>query len=108
MIERYSHSFEGFRAVLESGEWKLGLLGYNTRFSALTEMERHLCSDEAFVLLEGEAVLHTDTEEQKMEPLIVYNVPKGVWHHLVLDRDAKILVVENRDTSKENTEKRYL
>jgi quercetin dioxygenase-like cupin family protein len=94
--------------VLESGEWKIGLLGYNVRFSALTEMERHLHSDEAFVLLEGDATLYTDTEKQKMEPLIVYNIPKGVWHHVVADRNARILVVENRDTSKENTEKRYL
>ena len=108
MIEVYSHSFEGFRAVMESGEWKIGLLGYSERFSALTEMERHLLSDEAFVLLDGEATLYANEEKLCMKPYAVYNIPKGVWHHIVLDRDAKVLIVENRDTSKENTEKRYL
>ena len=74
MIEIYSHSFEGFLSVLESDEWKIGLLGYNERFSALGEMERHLLTDEAFVLLDGSAVLHTDDQRLELELFKVYNV----------------------------------
>lgn len=107
-VEIYSHSFDGFRVMLESGEWKIGLLGYNERFSAFTEMEKHLLTDEVFVLLEGEATLYTDTEQCVMERLKVYNIPKGVWHHIVVSRETKVLVVENRNTSKDNTEKKSL
>ena len=40
-----------------------------------------------------------------MENGIVYNVPKCEWHHIVVSEDALVMVVENSDTSKENTEK---
>lgn len=107
MIEVFTHNFEGFAAVFESGEWKMGLLGYSERFAKLAEMERHLLTDEAFVLLDGSATLHTDSESVEMEKHKVYNVPAGVWHHITLSPDGKVLVVENRNTSRNNTEKRY-
>ena len=37
----------------------------------------------------------------------IYTVPVGVWHHIVVSADANVVVVENRNTSKENTEKKY-
>ncbi|UKI14143.1 MAG: hypothetical protein L6V85_08545 [Clostridiales bacterium] len=33
-----------------------------------------------------------------------YNVPKGVWHCVFMSKDAKILIIENDDTSVENGE----
>ena len=57
MIEISSHIGEGFAIAVESGEWKIGLLRYCERFSKLSEMERHLEADEAFVLLAGSATL---------------------------------------------------
>ena len=107
MIEILTHDFNGFSAVLESGAWKLGLLGYSERFSRFCEMERHLLTDEAFVLLDGEATLHTESGAVQMKKFTVYNVPAGVWHHITVSRDGKVMVVENRNTSRENTEKRY-
>ena len=107
MIEVYTHNYDGFAAVFESGEWKLGLLGYSERFARLAEMERHLLTDEVFVLLDGEATLHTESEDVQMEKLKVYNVPAGEWHHITVSRNGKVLVAENRNTSRENTEKRY-
>ncbi len=107
MIEIFTHNYEGFAAVFESGEWKLGLLGYSERFANFSEMERHLLTDEAFVLLDGEATLHTESESVSMEKLKVYNIPAGVWHHITVSPDGKVLVVENRNTARENTEKRY-
>ena len=40
-----------------------------------------------------------------MESGIIYNVPKGEWHHIVVSEDALVMVVEDSDTSKENTER---
>ena len=107
MIKVFSHASDGFKVAVESGEWKVGVLRYNQRFSRLGEMERHMLTDEVFVLVSGSATLYTDSEEKKMEPGTVYTVPAAVWHHIVVSEDATVLVVENRNTSIENTEKKY-
>ena len=36
----------------------------------------------------------------------VYTMEQGEWHHVLLSRDAKVLVVENADTGPGNTEYR--
>ena len=107
MIEIAAHRGEGFSVMSEFGEWKIGMLRHSERFSRLGEMERHMLTDEAFVLLSGEATLYTDKEELSMQKETVYTVPVGVWHHIVVNEDACVLVVENRSTSKENTQKKY-
>lgn len=108
MIQIGVHTDAGFRVMVESGEWKVGMLRYNERFSHLGEMERHLLTDEVFVLLSGSATLYTPNERVNMDVGTVYNVPAAVWHHIVVSEDACVLVVENRNTSRENTEKKYL
>ncbi|MBE6576830.1 MAG: cupin domain-containing protein [Ruminococcaceae bacterium] len=108
MIEQYSYTDEGWNVLMESGEWKIGMLRHNERFSKFSELEIHMLTDEAFVLLAGSATLNTDSEQVEMKPLTVYNIPAGVWHHIVVSEDASVLVVENRNTSKENTKKKYL
>ena len=107
MIKVFSHASDGFKVAVESGEWKVGVLRYNQRFSRLGEMERHMLTDEVFVLITGTATLYTDWEAVAMESGLVYTVPQGVWHHIVVSEDATVLVVENRNTSIENTEKKY-
>ena len=107
MINVGVHTDAGFKVMVESGEWKVGMLRYNERFSRLGEMERHMLTDEVFVLLSGSATLYTDIEEKRMEQGVVYTIPATVWHHIVVSEDATVLVVENRNTSIENTEKKY-
>ena len=107
MIRIGVHTDGGFKVMVESGEWKVGMLRYNERFSRLGEMERHLLTDEVFILLSGSATLYTDGETIKMEVGTVYTVPQEVWHHIVVSEDASVVVVENRNTSIENSEKKY-
>ena len=107
MIEVTAHTAEGFKVMAECGDWKVGMLRYSERFSRLGEMERHLLTDEVFVLVSGKATLYTESEAVEMEQGPVYTVPVGVWHHIVVSEDANVIVVENRNTSIENTEKRY-
>ena len=107
MIRVGIHRDAGFKVMVESGEWKVGMLCYNERFSRLGEMERHMLTDAVFVLVSGKATLYTDSEVVGMETNTVYTVPVGVWHHIVVSEDATVIVVENRNTSIENTEKRY-
>jgi ureidoglycolate hydrolase len=80
---------------------------------AVTHMERHVATDEAFVLLSGGAMLLTRVEGGEvaftdLEPKTIYNVPRGVWHALVATRDSSLLIVEDRDTHLRDTEIRAL
>ncbi len=107
MIQVGVHTDEGFKVMVESGQWKVGMLHYNERFSKLGEMERHMLTDEVFILISGNATLYTDEETLKMYIGTVYTVPAAVWHHIVVSEDAGVIVVENRNTSIANTEKKY-
>lgn len=104
MIEKYTFNGNDFKSVLQFEGWKIGLLRYSERFSSFKVLERHLLTDEAFILLLGSAVLYTETEQIEMEKGVVYNVPKGEYHHIVVSEDATVMVVENSNTSKDNTE----
>ena len=106
-IKVFEHFSEGFKVAAEYGEWKVGMLHYNERFSRFGEMERHMLTDEVFVLVSGRATLYTDSEAVEMEQGSVYTVPAAVWHHIVVSEEATVIVVENRNTSIENTEKKY-
>ena len=95
-----------WQVAVETDRWKVAYLGYCERFGSLTGMERHLETDEVFVLLRGQATLYVEESCEEMERGIVYNVKKGEWHHIVVSPDAAVLVIENSDTTPDNTEKR--
>ena len=98
---------EDFKVMVKSDGWKIGFLRYSERFSHFGVLERHLQTEESFILLEGSATLYENHEPVEMEKCKVYNVKRGLWHHIVVSRDATVLVIENSDTSKENTERKY-
>ena len=75
MIEKYTYSGEDFSVVMEYEGWKIGFLRYSERFSRFEQLERHLETDEAFVLISGEATLYTESEVCKMKKCFVYNIP---------------------------------
>jgi ureidoglycolate hydrolase len=105
---------EGMQRVVESGEWVIGIKNYklaNDR-EHFDYVEKHLLTDEAFVLLKGECTLlidvsasndHTDIRPLKMEAEKVYCVHKGIWHNMVMSKDAKLILVENSNTSSTNS-----
>ena len=39
----------------------------------------------------------------EMEPHKLYNIRKGFWHNHVLDEDGEVLIVENRNTTDDNS-----
>ncbi len=107
--------FDGtdFQAVYQTDGWKIGLLRYSKRFASLCVLERHLKTPEIFVLLTGSAVLYEKQENGRinsteMQKNTVYEIESGQWHHITVSRDATVLVVENGDTCRENTEKAVL
>jgi ureidoglycolate hydrolase len=105
---------EGYKPLVDYGVWRVAILNYidDLQPDHINEMERHTETDEVFVLIHGRAVLlvggrqtHVDgIYPQVMEFGKIYNVKRNVWHTILLSRDASVLLVENRNTSRLNSE----
>ena len=113
-VEITQHNSDGYKALVHYGDWRVAILNKNEQATVegLSYLEGHMETDEVFVLLDGEAVLLTagsgDSPEEalralKMEKNKLFNVKKAVWHAVLMSNDAKILIVEDRDTAPENT-----
>lgn len=107
-LDIFEYSGDGYSRVVSGSKWTVASLNYASRFDErnIVDLERHNLTDETFVLLSGSATLIVgdDAERILMEPLKIYNVRAGAWHNIVVSPDARVLVVENADTSKDNTE----
>ena len=106
MIDTFRYTGEGFQTLKILEGWKIGYLRYCERFSKCAEMERHLETNEVFILLEGSATIYTEDEICPMENHVLYSIRKGEWHHIVVSEDATVLVMENSNTSAANTHKK--
>lgn len=104
----------GFHPVFVSETWKTAIFNSASQWKEenIRYLQKHLLTDEVFVLLEGNCTLILSDEEfpektyrVKMEPGKVYNIPRGVWHSHILGEHTKVLVVENSNTTKENSPK---
>ena len=99
-------------------KWQVAQLNYvqGQGPDDIRSIEAHNQTDEVFVLTAGRALLITADrqgdnvafEMHPMEQRVVYNVPQGVWHNIVLDGDTEILIVENADTHLNDCEYYYL
>jgi hypothetical protein len=98
---------------MKFGAWRVAMnrAAATGKITKDTKLGRHLCTDEVFVLLEGAAAMlvaeGTDAPENiravKMIPHRLYNVRQGAFHQLVPTQGARLLIVENEDTSGENS-----
>ena len=113
-LEIYKWGGEGFKLLVTYGEWLVALMNWEQRFdlSAVGKVERHNETDEVFVLIEGRSILYVIEKEKlrsvDMEPAVIYNVAAGTWHNVVGTKETKWLIVENNNTSYNNTEFRQL
>ena len=110
-IEIFEYDGEGYNSTMNFESWRVAIANFGDHFDRdkYTYLERHMLTDEVFVLLTGEAILVTSKEfsETPMEQGKLYNIKKGVWHALLMNKDAKVLIVENHNTSRENSEYYY-
>ncbi|MBO5303329.1 MAG: hypothetical protein J6A92_04710 [Lachnospiraceae bacterium] len=102
-----------YKPLVEYENWRVAVLAYceNTTPKKILTMQKHEETDEVFVLVRGKATLITagDREEPdeisftELKPYKVYTVKKGFWHNHVLDKEGVVLIVENADTSDDNS-----
>ncbi|MDD2464263.1 MAG: hypothetical protein PHI97_09715 [Desulfobulbus sp.] len=113
LLEIHLHDGPGYKPLVDFATWRVAILNFSEDLLPhnLTRVQRHNQTDEVFVLLEGRCILFvgegtetaTRIHAQPLVPGQVYNVRQAVWHTHTLSRDAKVLVVENRDTTYENS-----
>ena len=98
------HTFEG---------WKVAFITCAKQYGELKLVKRHTQTDEVFILVKGEAKLFTADGDEPLVTTVLekeklYIVQKNTWHHLKVSEDGLLIVVENGDTTKENTESKEI
>ena len=117
LLEVSSHDGAGYAPVVDFGAWRVALMNRSDDCATggLARMERHNETDEVFVLLEGSAILFVGEPAENgsgigrihacpMERSKLYNVRRSAWHACALSGEAKVLIVENRDTTEANSD----
>lgn len=112
-IEVREYREPGYAPVIDFESWRVAILNDidELEIPNLKTMQKHLQSDEVFVLLKGHVTLFTagngenvgKIEKTDLEPGKCYNVKKGVWHTHTLAENSSVLIVENRDTCDDNS-----
>ncbi len=108
-------SFEQkYQPVLDFEGWRVAMLRHmpETDYKQLSKMERHLQTNEVFILSEGSAHLIIGENGKSpgkmfifpMRKNVAYNLKKEVWHHVLMSEDAHIILFERTDTTVENTD----
>lgn len=107
-LEILENNENGYHPLMSFGAWRVAVANPCDKWvdGKITFMERHLGTDEVFVLLKGNAALYIGEAREKipMEIGKVYNVKLGTWHNLCMEEGSQVLIVENDDTGKQNTE----
>jgi ureidoglycolate hydrolase len=103
----------GYQPVIDFETWRVAILNYLEEIhpERISFMERHNETDEVFVLIKGEGLLFLGEGDQRIEKIHsqimefgkIYNVKRSTWHTVVLSRDGSVLIVENRNTSRDNS-----
>ena len=105
-LDIIDYTGKGYEPAMVFESWRVAFLNYDTRFDKITKLERHMVTDEVFMLLEGEATLFIGLEKIPvvMEKHKIYNVKKEIWHNIKVSKDAKVFIVENDNTTYDNSE----
>lgn len=113
LLEIREHADPGYAPLVDYGSWRVAILNYDKKLlpENIEAMQRHDETDEVFVLLKGRCILFigegnhavTAIYAVDMKPQKIYNVKKSVWHTHTLSPDAAVLIVENRDTTYDNS-----
>lgn len=114
LLEIKEYDGLGYKPLIDYGTWRVAFLRYIDELipDRIEKLERHVETDEVFVLLQGQAVLFLGEGDEEIKHLHsqnlvigkLYNVKRNAWHTCVLSKDATIMLVENQDTGDANTD----
>jgi len=113
-IADYEFAGEGMQRVFENEKWTVGIKNWKPAndITGIDCLERHNKTDELFVLTEGSCTLVYANETEKglefgavkMVPGKVFNIPASLWHNTITQKDTKMILIEDSNTSMENSD----
>ncbi|MCZ2126218.1 MAG: hypothetical protein LC099_00400 [Anaerolineales bacterium] len=113
LIEVREHNGADYQPLVDYQSWRVARMNYTADLTPdkINRMQKHTETDEVFVLMSGRCILFLGEGEETitkvhavdMELYKVYNVKRGAWHSHTFSEDARVLIVENRDTVAENS-----
>ena len=113
LVEILRHDGPDYKPLVDFESWRVAILNDHEKFrrETTTYLERHNQTDEVFVLLEGDSYLYIGDGDDSpgeirllhMEKCKLYNVKKGVWHNVLASPGTSLLIVENANTSRDNS-----
>ena len=106
-----TNSIHGFQDAYANTSWRISHARYDARTNDIATfgiLEKHLETEEAFLLLEGNAFLVTAGKENIPSPPLVTPFTKGEvllvekaeWHVCIHTPGSHILIIENGKESK--------
>jgi mannose-6-phosphate isomerase-like protein (cupin superfamily) len=108
LIEIYSHTGEGYNPFFIKDNWQVAQINYMPAqdLIGIEKMDKHLQTDEVFILIKGVSVLIAAKEQENgfafhcisMQVGITYNIPLNVWHNIAMNKDSEIIIVEKNNT----------
>lgn len=114
LLEIHSCVVNNYEPLVDYGTWRVAAISSpeGGRADSVKSVHKHNETDEVFLLLKGRGVLFIGEGGERveafhaveMEALTLYNVKRGVWHASALESDSIVLAVENRDTTRTNSE----
>lgn len=103
----------GYLPLVDYETWRVAVLKFcdNLKIENIKTMQKHMQTDEVFILLKGHCTLYLGgsgerpdrIEKVAMHPGKVYNIKKGVWHNHTMDEQGEVVIVENSNTSDDNS-----
>jgi mannose-6-phosphate isomerase-like protein (cupin superfamily) len=117
--DTYDFNGIGYEKLFHHQNWRVAILNYieELEVEQLIYVEAHNLTDEVFVLLSGTChMFFAEVKDERikdftcisLEPNKVYKIPMGVYHTHTLSCDAKLLIVEEENTSYENSPRVYM
>lgn len=105
------HQFEGigYQKLFHFQSWRIAILNYIEELEPqnIHRFQAHSLTDESFVLLEGACTIFIFEQDQilpiHLEPKKIYNIKKGVFHSHTLSKNCKLLIIEEENTSDDNS-----
>lgn len=112
-IEILEFPERGYRPIADYQDWRVAGLKFceDLKLENIRTMQKHSETDEVFVLLRGSCTLFLGgagacvgmISKVELKPHKVYVVKKNVWHNHIMTEDGEVLIVENRNTTDENS-----
>lgn len=112
-IEMIDFQESGYLPLVDYETWRVAVLKYcdDLKLENIKTMQKHMETDEVFILLKGQCTLYLGGNKERpdriekisMIPGKVYNIKKGVWHNHTMDEQGEVVIVENSNTSDDNS-----